>query len=113
MRKPPRLLSFIIAVSLGALHLRVAAQRAYKISSGTCSLSGDASVCQVAQAGDAALKVTFAAGAGKTLTLDMSSATTCSASSVHCPQVFVVLSDNTANKVKISKCSYFKQAIYE
>lgn len=87
-----------------------AAQRAFKLSSAKCTISADASNCQVAQVGDAALEVEFTAGAETTLTLDMSSATTCSASSENCPQVFIVKSDNTANSIKISKCSFYKQA---
>merc|ERR1712086_1172899 len=44
--------------------------------------------------------------------MGMALATTCSATSVHCPQVFLATSDNTGNSIKISKCSYYKQAIY-
>mmetsp|Transcript_127667 Transcript_127667/g.272209 ORF Transcript_127667/g.272209 Transcript_127667/m.272209 type:complete len:170 (-) Transcript_127667:41-550(-) len=88
------------------------AQRAFKISSSKCTLSGDSSNCQISTAGDAALQVEFAAGAETTLTLDMSSSTTCSASSANCPQVFIVESDDTRNVIKISKCSWFKQADY-
>merc|ERR1712194_485883 len=47
MRQPSRLLDLLVATSLAALHLRVAAQRAYKISSSTCTLTGDAAACQV------------------------------------------------------------------
>merc|ERR1711862_60955 len=107
-----RRLVLLLAAVLTNPHLRTVAQRAYKISSTACTLTGDASSCQVASVGDSALQVVFAAGAGTTLTLDMAVATTCSASNVHCPQFFIVTSDNTANNIKISKCSYFKQAVY-
>eukprot|EP00448_Togula_jolla_P013599 CAMPEP_0170587268 /NCGR_PEP_ID=MMETSP0224-20130122/10194_1 /TAXON_ID=285029 /ORGANISM="Togula jolla, Strain CCCM 725" /LENGTH=194 /DNA_ID=CAMNT_0010910883 /DNA_START=12 /DNA_END=593 /DNA_ORIENTATION=+ len=92
------------------------AQRAFQLSTATCTLTADATNCQVAQAGDAALRVVFNAAAAQgvetSLTLDMSAATTCSATSEFCPQVFLVTSDNVANIVKILKCSYYRQADY-
>ncbi|CAK9049422.1 unnamed protein product [Durusdinium trenchii] len=87
-------------------------QRAFKISSSACSISADASVCQVASAGDAALQIAFTAAAATSLSLDMSSATTCSASGAYCPQIFMVNSDHAENIVKLSKCAFYKQADY-
>jgi len=87
-------------------------QRAFKISSSACTLTADSSVCQVVGAGDAAVQVVFNAAAATTLTLDMSSATTCSASGSFCPQVFMVSSDHGQNLVKLSKCAFYKQADY-
>ncbi|CAE7222327.1 Brwd1 [Symbiodinium sp. CCMP2456] len=92
--------------------LPCASQRAFKISSSACTLTASASSCQVAAAGDAALQIVFNANAATALTLDMSSTTTCSASGIVCPQVFMVTSDHAENVVKLSKCSYYKQADY-
>ncbi|CAJ1352395.1 unnamed protein product [Effrenium voratum] len=97
---------------IASLLLPSSAQRAFKISSTTCSLTADATSCQVASAGDAALQVAFTAGAATSLTLDMSSATTCSATGLFCPQVFMVNSDHSENTVKLSKCAFYKQADY-
>ena len=87
-------------------------QRAFKLSSSACSLTADSSVCQVISAGDAALQVVFNAAAATTLSLDMSSTTTCSASGLFCPQVFMVTSDHAQNVVKLSKCAFYKQSDY-
>mmetsp|Transcript_55795 Transcript_55795/g.155549 ORF Transcript_55795/g.155549 Transcript_55795/m.155549 type:complete len:200 (+) Transcript_55795:77-676(+) len=92
------------------------AQRAFKMSSSTCTLTTDATQCQVASSGDAVLQVAFSAGrsAGEetTLTLDMANSLTCSASNIDCPQVFSVTSDNTANVIKIRNCAYYKTIDY-
>eukprot|EP00746_Dinoflagellata_sp_MGD_P067718 gnl/MRDRNA2_/MRDRNA2_27955_c0_seq1.p1 gnl/MRDRNA2_/MRDRNA2_27955_c0~~gnl/MRDRNA2_/MRDRNA2_27955_c0_seq1.p1 ORF type:complete len:192 (-),score=34.85 gnl/MRDRNA2_/MRDRNA2_27955_c0_seq1:108-647(-) len=101
-----------VAVYLSVVVSDVHGQRAFKLSSATCTLTSGATTCQVADTGDAALKVVFGAGAATTLALDMSSSTTCSASAKHCPQVFVSTSDNTGNAIKIQKCSFYKQADY-
>eukprot|EP00440_Ansanella_granifera_P030828 gb/GFBE01033481.1/.p1 GENE.gb/GFBE01033481.1/~~gb/GFBE01033481.1/.p1 ORF type:complete len:178 (+),score=38.20 gb/GFBE01033481.1/:1-534(+) len=105
------LLKFVLAV-FACLWRPSSSQRAFKISSTACTLTTDATSCQVAQTGDAALQVVFNQGAKTTLTLDMSSTTTCSAGGVHCPQVFMVTSDDIGNVVKLSTCAYYKQADY-
>mmetsp|Transcript_74030 Transcript_74030/g.130828 ORF Transcript_74030/g.130828 Transcript_74030/m.130828 type:complete len:175 (-) Transcript_74030:77-601(-) len=107
-----RRLSRLLTLSFLSCWRHLFAQRAFKLSSSACTLTADASNCQVFSAGDAALKVVFNANAATTLTLDMSSATTCSSSSLYCPQVFAVTSDHIQNVVKLSKCAYYQQADY-
>eukprot|EP00931_Biecheleriopsis_adriatica_P090958 TRINITY_DN64868_c0_g1_i1.p1 TRINITY_DN64868_c0_g1~~TRINITY_DN64868_c0_g1_i1.p1 ORF type:complete len:179 (-),score=31.81 TRINITY_DN64868_c0_g1_i1:98-634(-) len=106
---PSPLLTIALAACLWTF---CSAQRAFKIASSACTVAADASTCQVATAGDAALKVSFTSGGAKTLTLDMSSTTTCGSSNEYCPQVFMVNSDDVGNVVKLSKCAYYKQADY-
>merc|ERR1719221_860650 len=91
----PLALAILRALLLAICGHNAAAQRAFKISSSKCTLGASATNCQISTAGDAALQVEFAAGAETTLTLDMSSSTTCSASAANCPQVFMVTSDDT------------------
>eukprot|EP00930_Biecheleria_cincta_P105438 TRINITY_DN98149_c0_g1_i1.p1 TRINITY_DN98149_c0_g1~~TRINITY_DN98149_c0_g1_i1.p1 ORF type:complete len:180 (-),score=23.35 TRINITY_DN98149_c0_g1_i1:78-617(-) len=108
-----RRLNPIVVLLLSCCWRSSLAQRAFKISSTACTISASATQCQVAASGDATLQVSFTGGAAKTLTLDMSSATTCSASSIACPQVFMVTSDHIENVVTLSKCSYYKAAAYD
>merc|ERR1711920_278334 len=62
--------------------------------------------------GDAAMRIEFTGGSSKTLTLDMSSTTACSASSIDCPRVYLVKSDHSANAMKITKCAFFRHGDY-
>ncbi|CAE8619112.1 unnamed protein product, partial [Polarella glacialis] len=77
-----------------------------------CNIAADATACQVAATGDAALQVTFSQSAATSLVLDMSSTTSCGASGEFCPQVFMVTSDHVGNTLALSLCSYYKQSDY-
>mmetsp|Transcript_110485 Transcript_110485/g.195548 ORF Transcript_110485/g.195548 Transcript_110485/m.195548 type:complete len:213 (-) Transcript_110485:119-757(-) len=110
----PLLRWLILAACAGPL----VAQRAFKLSDQVCEITEDTEGCQTASIGDAALKIKFTGGGPpRTLTLDMKSETSCSATAYpgggHCPQVYFIEStDNTGNAIQITRCSYYKQVDY-
>ena len=55
----------LAALVLAACLPGATSQRAFKISSDTCTLTDDATQCDAAATGDAALKVVFNAGAAR------------------------------------------------